>query len=273
MLWFSKRRRRARIAEQPLSDEERSALERYVRYYRHLPEQLRDELEGLVRIFLAEKRFEGCGGLEVTDTMRLTIAAHGCILLLGRETDMYPLLHSVLVYPTAYVVEEAEVLPDGTLEEGPHERIGESWERGSLVLAWDEVARGGAADGVNVAFHEFAHQLDDEQGIADGTPALGDRARRDAWARVLGAAYDEHVAQVERGAVTLLDEYGAESPAEFFAVSTECFFERPAEMKSRHPELYAELEAFYRQDPAAFLPPPPIVRRRVRRHPRRRRAR
>jgi Mlc titration factor MtfA (ptsG expression regulator) len=271
VLWFSKRGRRARLTSSELTDADRAVLERYVRYYRYLAAEQRAELEGLLRVFLAEKRFEGCGGLEVTDPMRLTIAAHACILLLGRETDVYPLLQSVLVYPTAFVVEEPEVHPDGTLAPGPHERIGESWERGSLVLAWDEVARGGAADGVNVAFHEFAHQLDDEEGVADGAPRLGGADARAAWARVFGAAYDEHVAAVDRGAATLLDEYGAESPAEFFAVATECFFERGGEMKARHPELYGELQAFYRQDPAAVLPPPPVLRRRVRRHPRPRR--
>jgi len=271
VLWFSKRRRRASLIQAPLDAEERAVLERHVRYYRYLPADQRAALEGLIRVFLAEKRFEGCGGLELTDAMRLVIAAHACILLLGRGGDVYPLLQSVLVYPSAFLVEEPELHPDGTLDAGPHERIGESWERGSLVLAWDEVARGGAADGVNVAFHEFAHQLDDEEGVADGAPALGTADARAAWARVLGTAYEEHVGDVERGAATLLDEYGAESPAEFFAVATECFFERGGEMKTRHPEVYAELQAFYRQDPAALLPPPPVVRRRVRRHPRRRR--
>jgi hypothetical protein len=254
-----------------LSEEERRVVEQNVRHYRYLSAAQRRELEGLMRVFLAEKHFEGCGGLEVTSAMRVTVATQACMLLLGRDTDFYPLLQSVLLYPSAYVTREAALEPDGTLWEGPDERIGESWSRGSLVLAWDEVERGGEVDGVNVVFHEFAHQLDDEHGIADGTPRLADRHAYDEWARVLGAAYEAHVAAVERGRATLIDEYGAESPAEFFAVATECFFERGAALKSAHPELYAQLESFYRQDPAAVLPPGPIVRRRVRRHPRTRR--
>jgi Mlc titration factor MtfA (ptsG expression regulator) len=257
--------------EQPLADSDRAVIERTVRQYRYLSDAQQRELEGFVQVFLAEKRFEGCQGLEVTPAMRVCIGAQASLLLLGRKTTFYPLLHSVLLYPSAYVAGTPELDGDGTLWNIPDERIGESWERGSVVLAWDEVERGGADDGVNVVFHEFAHQLDDEAGIADGTPKLVDRAAYARWASVLGTAYDEHVEAVESSRPTLIDDYGAESPAEFFAVATECFFERAPEMKARHPELYAELRAFYTLDLGAVMPVAPVVRRRVRRHPRLRR--
>jgi Mlc titration factor MtfA (ptsG expression regulator) len=173
VLWFSKRRRRASLIEAPLDAEERALLERHVRYYRYLPADQRAELEPLIRVFLAEKRFEGCGGLELTDAMRLVIAAHACILLLGRGGDVYPLLQSVLVYPSAFLVEEPELHPDGTLEPG---LMNASASRGSADRSCSRGTRSHAAErptAVNVAFHEFAHQLDDEEGVADGAPALG----------------------------------------------------------------------------------------------------
>ena len=264
---FRKRRRRSLLAR-PLDDSQRGIVEDLVPYVRHLDGAKRTELEGLMQIFLAEKRFEGCGGLEVTEEMRLAIAAQACVLLLGRQTDVYPLLMTVLVYPAAYVTHEPALNAYGLMEAGPIERIGESWAKGSVVLSWDDVARGGALDGVNVAYHEFAHQLDDEHGEADGTPILPDAEMRARWIAVMTREYDALVAAADAGHMTLLDEYGAESPAEFFAVATETFFERAAEMQREHPDLYALLSEFYRQDPAAIMPPGPRLKRRVLRHPR-----
>jgi MtfA peptidase len=271
VLGFLRKRRRLRLRRAPLTDDERELVARNVPYYRGLDEARRRQLDGLVRIFLDEKRFEGCGGLEVTHEMRLTIAAQACLLLLGRDSDVYPLLQSVLVYPGAYRSREPVLEPDGTVAEDAEERIGESWTRGSVVLSWDDVSRaGGAADGVNVVLHELAHQLDEENGEANGTPRLPAPSMYAEWARVLGGEYEALAAAVERGEATLIDEYGVESPAEFFAVATECFFERAAEMKARHPELYTQLAACYGQDSASVALPLPRLRRRIRRHPRRR---
>ena len=168
------------------------------------------------------------------------------------ETDDYPRLITILVYPHAYVARSVEPIGGGMVLEGEQTRLGEAWTAGVVVLSWDDV-RAGASDihdGHNVALHEFAHQLDQEDGAADGAPILDRRSRYVAWARVLGAEYDQLRLDAERGRRSVLDDYGATNPAEFFAVATECFFEKPTQMKRKHPELYEELKKYYRQNPA-----------------------
>lgn len=218
-----------------------------------MTEDDRQELGGIIQVLLDEKRFEGCGGLEMTDEIRVTIASQAAVLLLHRPTRYYPSLKTILVYPQAYVANQKRVQPDGTVVEGPQARLGESWFRGSLVLSWSDVVRGARdpGDGHNVVFHEFAHQLDSESGAMEGAPALGASDRYRSWAHVLSAEYEDLVADVHRGHSGLIDDYGATNPAEFFAVVTELFFERPEAMKRRHPKLYDELARFYRQEPAA----------------------
>jgi Mlc titration factor MtfA (ptsG expression regulator) len=232
-------------------------IERNVPYLRLLSEEDRRELQGDMKVFLAEKSFEGCGGLEMTDEIRVTIAAQACLLLLHRETDMYPTLRSIVVYPSAYVVPVTESVGPGVVREGVSVRLGESWQRGSVILSWDDVLHGAADihDGQNVVLHEFAHQLDQEEGAADGAPVLPRRSMYVAWARVLGAEYTRLQTDAERGRTSVLDQYGATNPAEFFAVATECFFEKAASLRLKHPELYEELKLFYRQDPAQFHDP------------------
>jgi Mlc titration factor MtfA (ptsG expression regulator) len=248
-----KRRRRRRLRERPVPAEWLAILKRNVPYVGTLSEAERRALCGHIQVFLAEKRFEGCGGLEITDEIRVTIAAQACVLLLSLETDYYPTLRAILVYPHRYVAHTARRQPDGTVIEGPQTRAGESWFRGAVVLSWDDVMRGAADidDGRNVVFHEFAHQLDSESGANEGAPALGRRSRYLAWARVLGGEYRRLQADMESHRLTLLDTYGATSPAEFFAVVTEAFFEQPVALKRRHAALYAQLASFYGQDPAA----------------------
>jgi Mlc titration factor MtfA (ptsG expression regulator) len=227
-----------------------------VAYVGTLSEAGRRALCGHIQVFLAEKRFEGCGGLEITDEIRVTIAAQACVLLLNLETDYYPTLRAILVYPHEYVARGARRQPDGTVIEGPEARAGESWFRGAVVLSWNDVMRGAADidDGRNVVFHEFAHQLDSESGANEGAPALGRRSRYLAWARVLGREYRQLQADLEHHRRTLLDAYGATSPAEFFAVVTEAFFEQPVALRRRHAALYDQLASFYGQDPAARRP-------------------
>jgi len=246
-------RRRARLRETPLGESARELIERRVAWFRRLPAEDRRELEGLVQIFLAEKRFEGCAGLVVSDEMRLVIAVQACILLLGRGADVYPGLVTILVYPHAYVAQQI-THHGGIVTETESVRIGQSWRQGSLVLAWDHVSADAADvhDGHNVVFHEFAHALDMEDGAADGIPPLPSRSRYIAWARVLGAAYADLVEQVHRQHASVLDAYGATDPAEFFAVATECFFERPLALERTYPALYGELRHFYHRDPAAL---------------------
>jgi Mlc titration factor MtfA (ptsG expression regulator) len=264
MLFETKGRRRARLMKTPLPPAQLAIIERHVPYYTLLPPDDRRELLGLVQVLLAEKHFEGCDGLEITDEIRLTIAAQACILLLHRKTDFYPLLVSILVYPHPFVAEHKKRGPAGTVIEDVEALEGESWSTGALILSWDDVLRDmeDVHDGYNVVFHEFAHQLDDESGIADGAPALPKREMYNEWARVFRAEYDALIKAAERHRPTLIDPYGTENPAEFFAVVTETFFELPHELKADHPELYDLLSRYYMQDPASYMPRRPDSPRR-----------
>jgi Mlc titration factor MtfA (ptsG expression regulator) len=249
-----KKRRRARLMRQPFPAEWLAIIGKMVPYYALLPPADQEELRGLVQVFLAEKHFEGCEGVEITDEIRVTIAAQACILLLHRETDIYPLLESILVYPTAYWAPVRRREPGGFISEDVEDRSGESWSIGALVLSWNDVVLDARDihDGFNVVLHEFAHQLDDESGRADGAPLLPERSMYADWERVFGEEYDRLVENVERRRPTFLDPYAATDPAEFFAVATEYFFEKAGELKLFHPELYEQLRLYYRQDPASF---------------------
>jgi Mlc titration factor MtfA (ptsG expression regulator) len=253
MFGLSKQEHRDKIRENPFPVEWSAILARNVPIYERLPEVDRGELRGLIQVFLAEKVFEGCAGLEVTDEIKVTIAAQACLLLLRRETDIYPRLITILVYPSAYVSSMPQHGPHGLVTEGPQGRLGEAWTSGVVVLSWDDVKQGAAdvRDGQNVVFHEFAHQLDQEDGASDGAPILPARNQYSAWARVLGEEYEELRKVAETGKKSVLDTYGASEPAEFFAVATEAFFEKPIQLKKKHPELYEELKMYYHQDPEA----------------------
>jgi Mlc titration factor MtfA (ptsG expression regulator) len=244
-------RRRTRIRQRPFPEEWDAILERNVPIYQRLSEVDRSELKGHIRIFLAEKRFEGAGGLTITDEIRVTIAAQACVLLLHRTTNYYPGLYTIIVYPGAYVAAHTVREPMGIVTERTDTRLGESSSRGAVVLSWDavEAAASDVGDCRNVVLHEFAHQLDAENGSVAGAPALPDRSRYVAWARILGRDYERLRHDAALGRQTVLDRYGATNPAEFFAVTTECFFTRPKLLKARHPELYAELRQYYQQDP------------------------
>ncbi|MHC4737647.1 MAG: M90 family metallopeptidase [Planctomycetota bacterium] len=220
--------------------------------YMHLPDSLKGELHGLIHIFLSEKSFEGCGGLEITDEVRVTIAAQACMLLLNRKTSYFRKLRNILVYPHTYVARA--VSSHGVIEiEGRSVRLGESWQNGPVVLAWDSVTGGtrNIADGRNVVLHEFSHQLDQEDGSADGAPILEHRTSYVTWARVLGEEYE--ALRKKRRGKAVMNKYGATNPAEFFAVATESFFEKPKQMKKKHPELYDELRDYYKLDPLEWL--------------------
>jgi Mlc titration factor MtfA (ptsG expression regulator) len=252
-----KNRRRKKIASRPFPDEWLTILGWNVPLYARLPEADREELKRHILVFMAEKKFEGCGGLRMTDEIRITIAAQACVLLLHRQTDYYPGLKSILVYPRAFVAGNTHRVIGGVLVETAEVRSGESWRHGSVVLSWDDVRRSAADihDGQNVVFHEFAHQLDSSGGKGDSTPILGDRSTFIAWARTLGEDYERFRRDIETGRVDVLDEYGAVNPAEFFAVATECFFETPEELQHAYPRLYDALRRFYQQDPGVFGEP------------------
>jgi Mlc titration factor MtfA (ptsG expression regulator) len=260
MFGLFKQRRRARLRAAPFPPLWARVLES-LPAFKVLPPQDQSELRGHIQVFLDEKVFEGCGGLTMTDDIRVTIAAQACMLLLHRDTDYYPGLTSILVYPAGYVANSRRVGPDGVVTEGPQARLGESWSGvnsrssgGPVVLSWRDVVAGAADihDGHNVVFHEFAHQLDAESGAVEGAPALDRRSKYVAWARVLGREYAQLLEDLRLGHEPWLDAYGATNPAEFFAVLTEAFFEQPLKLKTRHPDLYAQLADFYRQDPASI---------------------
>lgn len=249
-----KSRRRERLRALPLPAEWERIIERNVSTFGRLSPEDRRELLGHTQVLLSEKHFEGCGGLELTDEIRVTVAAQACVLLLHRDTDYYPRLTSILIYPSAYLVPGEHPIGDGLWEESEDIRLGHTGPRlGALVVAWDDALRGGRTvdDGDNVVFHEFAHQLDFEDYIVDGTPLLEYRQHQ-SWARVMSAEYEELRRANAGGETTLIDQYGAKNPAEFFAVLTELFFERPIDLRAKHPALYEELRAFYRQDPATW---------------------
>lgn len=249
MGWFQ-RLRRAEILRQPFPPQWREILARNVPALATLDDAERASLEDKVRIFLAEKSIEGCGGLELTDEVRVTIAAQACVLLLHLEgDDVFPTVESVIVYPSTYKDPRA-FRPGGiVVEDQP--LLGEAHSRGAIVLAWDAVKRGAHGGAKNLVLHEFAHALDQEDGLADGTPVLPSFEMYRPWARVLGAEYRELAAELHAGHETSLDPYGATNAAEFFAVATEAFFGKPAELQREHPALYEQLRAFYRQDPAS----------------------
>ncbi|MGA7119168.1 MAG: M90 family metallopeptidase [Polyangiaceae bacterium] len=249
MGWW-KKLRRAHLTDTAVPREWTAILERNVSIVARLDASEHKTLEDAVRIFVAEKNFEGCGGLEMNDEIRVTIAGQACTLLLHLDdADVFPTVESVLVYPSAYRA-PVETRPGGIVVDDVA-RAGESWQDGTLVLAWDEVLRAAHDPRHNVVLHEFAHALDQEDGSADGAPRLPARAMYGPWARVLGAEYEQLTRDIQEGHRTSLDPYGATNPAEFFAVVTEAFFGQPVALRSKHPALYEQLRGFYRQDPAS----------------------
>lgn len=230
-------------------------LEKNVPLYARLPEELRLRLHGQIGRFMRTIRFEGCGGLELTEEMILTVAAQACLLVVHREGKPYPRLKVVYVYPSTFSSVQKRTDTMGLVTEGVVHRLGESWGSGSVVLAWDSVAQGARnfADGENVTFHEFAHQLDHEDGPTDGAPGLPSSAAYRSWARVFQENYADFLLLTEEGKKTVMDSYGATNPAEFFAVATETFFEKPEPLFRKRPELYAQLMQYYGLDPRQWL--------------------
>ncbi len=255
MFGIFKERQRRRLRAQSVPEAWREIISRRLPFFDRLAPADQAELLGHVQVFLAEKRFEGCAGLEVTDEMRITIATQACLLLLHRKTDYFPRLLTILVYPSGFFVNEDRHVEGHIWEEGEEGRLGETGSAmGSMVLAWDAIRSGARdpSDGTNLVLHEFAHQLDFEDHVADGMPVLGSRGEVLSWAEVMKMEFAALRAADETGISTLLDTYGATNPAEFFAVATEAFFERPRALRQEHPRLFAAFLHFFRQDPEGF---------------------
>lgn len=249
--------RRKRLLNKPFPDEWLPILQKHVPYYQHLPGKLQQKLLGLTHIFIKEKTFEGCAGLEITDKIRVSIATQASILVLGTEdlSYFYEDLRSVLVYPKKYVAKVKQRNNGIFVEEGYEQRHGEAWSHGYVVLAWDEVQNGASDihDGQNLVFHEFAHQLDYELGATQQIGQNDDDSHYQSWANIIGREYQNFLSSIEQNQQLLIDEYGATNPAEFFAVVTELFFEKPRALKNKHPQLYGQFKEFYQQDPATYL--------------------
>ena len=221
-----------------------------------LPEAHRVRLERVARLLDAEVHWEGRSGLRLTAAMRWTIAGHAALLAVGRPEGAFDRVRTVLVTPTAFVPPEPGADDLGIVHEGER-HAGEAWHHGSVTLAWDEVVDDLAVEGAgrNVIWHEFAHQLDlGSDGWFDGTPDLDSRAARTRWREVMQGEFDDLREAVARRRRTLIDPYGATNESEFFAVVSEAFFDSPARLRERHPDLYAVLADYYGQDPAAWPP-------------------
>lgn len=255
---FFKQRRRAKARGRAFPEEWERLLSSSFDAYRRLPAADREELKGHVQVLVREKHFEGCAGFTLEDRHKALIAAQAAVLLLRRPHDYYPGLRTILVYPAAYRAMTRSLGPAGVVTEGVQTRLGESWHQpgagGPVVLSWRDVEAGAARadDGRNVVYHEFAHQLDGQAGGVDGAPPLRSRETAAAWQRVFTRDYAALHEALRSGMATFMNPYAATSPAEFFAVLTELFFERPVELRERHGEIYALLREFYRQDPAAW---------------------
>jgi MtfA peptidase len=245
--------RHRRAAATPLAGSRLAAVGRNVPLRARLPPTLRARLDGLVAAFVGEKNFVGCNGVAVTDEMRVTIAAHACMLVLGRPHDLYPSLQSILVYPTPFWVEEEDEDEAGVVTRRRRVLAGQAWDASRIILSWEDVLAAGAAHaaGYNVVLHEFAHHLDYE-GL--GLPDPPGRSRRslEEWSDDMAREFERLESQLDSGADALIDPYAAEDEAEFFAVVSEEFFERPGELSAAHAELYALMHEFYGLDPAAW---------------------
>ncbi len=243
----------------PFPEAWRAIVERNLPPFAALEEAQRQRLLQLVQQFLLEKRFFGCDGFEITDEVRLTIAANAALLLLNRSGPLFPGLDYVLVYPAEFVVDVVEVDEAGVEHRDAQSRAGESWEQGKVILSWRDVAWDVRHwdDGQNVVLHELAHQLDQMFGGVDGIPRLADPAQHADWERLLRAEFEFHGAAVANadsglGDEPFLDPYGASGPHEFFAVVTESFFEQPEPFAMQHPALYEALSRFYGVDPRGW---------------------
>ena len=250
--WDSKRRKRERLLTTPLTAQQRETMERLVPLVRRMPPPLRETLEGKMNLFFDQVTFRGPTGLEVTEDMKVSIAAQACLLIVN-SPDWYDTLRNVLIYPSTFVT--GRDTHDGQLvREGSAPMLGESWARGPVVLSWDGALQGGldARDGYNVVFHEFAHQLDALSGTTNGLPRLRKGQTFAGWEKAMLDAYDRQRERLERGEPTLIDPYGATNHQEFFAEAVVTFLEKSRELKSQDPALYSQFAQLLALDPAEW---------------------
>ncbi|MGQ0528620.1 MAG: zinc-dependent peptidase [Panacagrimonas sp.] len=236
LAWYT---RRAPKPPLRLSVESRNLLDARLPWLARLTQTQRKHFDAQLESFLQQKRFVGCAGLQVTEEMRLLIAGTACLMILRAHAPVFTQLRQLLIYPGPFLVPTLEPDELGLVSDDPEERIGESWQGDRVILSWPDVEAALQGDEVNVVVHEFAHQLDDEGQAGEGAPALKDYA---TWSTVMKTEF-ERLRRHRRPPV--LDPYGAESPAEFFGVVTEAFFQRGAELARHHAQLYELLRAYY----------------------------
>lgn len=238
---------RQKITNQPFPLYWISVLEENVYLYKILPNYLRQKLHSLILIFLKEKQFIGCNELEITPEIKITIACLACLLLLNNRNNYYPYLDSILVYPTIFAVKRLQNFNEYYIEE-KQVLSGESWSKhGLIVLAWEEVKNDAKNHyhGHNVVLHEFAHQLDQEDGSMNGVPKLNSNPEYQDWANIFSQSYQQLCDDLQTGIKPVINPYGATNTAEFFAVVTETYFTNPNALQSKYPQLYQHLKNYY----------------------------
>jgi Mlc titration factor MtfA (ptsG expression regulator) len=242
---------RTKIKSQPFKKQWRKIIQQRMPYFREMPADLQLQLKQHIQVFLAEKNFIGCNGVKITDEIKITVAAQACLLLLNRKTDYYPRLNTILVYPRAFIKEQESMHSDGVLHTKKMALAGESWGFGKVVLSWQDTLEGAKIpdDGRNVVIHEFAHQLDQENGQANGAPILDKGQNYKCWSEVFSSQFEQLKKQAKTGKPLLFDYYGATDPAEFFAVASEVFFEKAIKFHDEYPILYRQLKQYYKVDP------------------------
>ncbi|MDP5145978.1 zinc-dependent peptidase [Shewanella sp. ULN5] len=244
-------RHRHQVCLQAFPKTWRSILRKRFPYYQSMPTDLQLQLKKHIQIFIDEKQFVGCDGLTITDEIKVTVAAQACLLLLNRKIDYFPNLKQILIYPHAFIVEQQKIDFAGVASHHRSVLLGESWGNGKVILSWQNTLHGAAEpfDGQNVVIHEFAHQLDQENGPANGAPTLRQIKDYADWSSTLGKEFKQLQYCASQQIPSLFNYYGATNPAEFFAVISETFFEKPNAFSQQHPELYGELSQFYQLNP------------------------
>lgn len=221
----------------------------------YLSEHDRHRLRELSSLFLHKKTITGVGDLLVDDYARTVIASQACLLILNLGLEYYSGWVEVIVYPNAFVAPHEELDEAGVLHQSNNHLSGEAWGRGPVVLSWEDIRpqrHHSSIHGINVVLHEFAHKIDLLNGSANGMPPLHKSMHPEQWSEDFSQAYYTMLRSVESGHRGRIDPYAVQNPAEFFAVVTEFFFERPLLLKQELPSVYKQLVMFYRQEPHRY---------------------
>lgn len=244
------RQRRAE-AKITIDDAQWRRVEQTLPFLGYLASADRMRLRQLARSFLARKEWSSAAELPLDGDLQLSISLQACLPILNLGLDWYDGWVGIVVYPGDFVIPRRLMDADGVMHEFDDEVMGEAWEGGPVLLSWTaDQDTGRTGERINVVIHEFAHKLDMLHGDANGMPPLHENMSTQAWISTMQAAYDDFCDRVDGGEDTALDPYAAENPAEFFAVTSEAFFEAPMPLRRDYPAVYEQLKAFYRQDPA-----------------------